>query len=173
MFKWIKTNIQIVHILNSCDRKQFEAFVTKNINNPKLFISKWYIWNIIRGRDYYKMMAHYVVTHIQNSQLNYDGEDYNTSSYAERIVDLMLLTAKNDTIRRNFIWAIMKQVPLLTMDTIRYASLDKIQSLLQSDKTLVTDPQIGVFVSVINDLRKEVLELKDQVQMYQLMSDQD
>lgn len=160
----IKTNLQIISVLNSCDRKKFEALVTDAITNEKIFRSKLYIWNWIRGRDFYKMLSHYTITNIEQ----HTEESMNR---AETIIKMVLDTAKDETIKRNFIWAIMKQVPLLTADTIRYASADKITSLLQSDKELITDSSINPIVLEVYRLRKKIHNLEEEVQMYQLMAD--
>ena len=178
MLQCIKLNLKIVSVLNSCDRKKFEALVDTVIDQPKVFRSKWYIWNWIRGRDFYKMLAHYVVKNIEAGYQNGDvfiGDcppDENPTKKAEAILQMVLDTAKDEAIKRNFIWAVMKQIPLLTVDTVQYASREKVISLLQSNKVLVTDPYIGTFVDEIGRLRNQIHELEDEVQMYKLIADE-
>lgn len=176
MFKWIKLNTQIVSVLNTCDRKKFEALVDSVIDQPKVFRSKLYIWNWIRGRDFYKMLAHYVIKNINSGYQNGDiviGDPpaENPTIKSEIILQMVLDTAKDEAIKRNFIWAVMKQVPLLTVDTVQYATKDKIMFLLQSDKILITDQYIGTFVDEIGRLRNQIHELEEEVQMYKIMAD--
>lgn len=153
-FGWFKFNIRILRVLNSCDRKSFEALVDEALDiYPKLLSSRWYLWNVVRGRDYYKMMAHYVVTRAQTD----DREK------CETILRIVLHTTKDEAVRRNFIWAIMKQVPLLTIDTVPYASREKIQSILRSDKFAITDEAISPFVREVIDLRLQIKDLEEQV----------
>lgn len=170
MFRCIRLNAQIISVLNTCDRKKFEALIDSVIDQPKVFRSKLYVWNWIRGRDFYKMLAHYVVKNIESGYQSGDAE--NTTVKSEVILQMVLETAKDPAVRRNFIWAIMKQVPLLTVDTIQYASREKIISLLQSDKVLITDPYLGAFVEEIGRLRDRIRTLEDEVQMYQIMADE-
>lgn len=172
MINWIKTNLRILRVLNSCDRKEFESFLSEFISEEKtfhkLFYSKWYLWNLIRGRDFYKMLSHYVITQLQLTD-DEPSRYYN----AEAIIKMVEDTAKSEAVIRNFIWAVMKQVPLLTTTTIKYASPEKIRIILSSDKRVIADNQIvsGVLV-VIHQYKQEISELRDQLNAYQIMHDE-
>lgn len=162
----ISLNIRIIRVLNSCDRKQFESLISEVISRPRVFRSKLYVWNIIRGRDFYKMLAHYVVSELSNS----DSSEVHYAN-AETIIKMVMDTAKSEEIKKSFIWAVMKQVPLVTATTIQYASHDKIVSLLQSDKVLITDDCISPFVDEIARLRSRVKDLEDELTATRLMLD--
>ena len=155
---WIKINLKMIHVMNSCDRKEFEVLVDSLIGSKKFFYSKRYIWNIIRGRDYYKMLSHYVVEKITSDLSNIDKD-------AEWIIQMVMDTAKSEDIKRNFIWAIMKQIPLLTVTTIQYASPKKIESLLSSSKQLIADDAILPFILEISDLKNQVKLLEEQLEI--------
>lgn len=160
---WVAYNLRILRVLNSCDRKVFEAMVDEALHtNPKVLSSKKYLWNIVRGRDYYKMMSHYVVTAFQ-------ADNDTKRDDAEQIIQIVLKTTKDASIRRNFIWAIMKQIPLLTVDTIQYTSREKILSILRSDKYAITDEAVNPFVSEIVDLKLQVKDLEEQIQALSAM----
>ena len=99
------------------------------------------------------MIAHYVITQVQSCD----------RTKCESIIQTVLKTTKDEAVRRNFIWAIMKQVPLLTIDTIQYASAEKIKSILRSDKYAITDEAISPFVHEVIDLRLQIKDLEEQV----------
>ena len=164
LIRIIKLNLRIISVLNSCDRKTFEKLINEVIDNPKVFRSKLYVWNIVRGRDFYKMLSHYVIEQFENN-----NDDPTKNNKVETIINMVMDTAKSEAIKRNFIWAIMKQVPLLTATTIQYASREKVISLLRSDKVLFTDPAIDPFVTEVYELRKQIKELEDQLQATQIM----
>ena len=63
----------------------------------------------------------------------------------------------------------MKQIPLLTVDTIQYASREKILSILRSDKYAITDEAVNPFVSEIVDLKLQVKDLEEQIQALSAM----
>ena len=163
--KIIKLNLRIISVLNSCNRAAFEELVDEFIGQSKIFRSKWYIWNIVRGKDFYKMLSHYVVEKTTNP------EKKNHAS-AEWVVRMMAETTKDQVVLDHFVWAILKQVPLLTVVTIQYASEEKIHSILNSDKTIYTDDALAPFVEEIALLHKRIKDLEDEVEAFKLMSEQ-
>ena len=110
------------------------------------------------------MLSHYVIEQFENN-----NDDPTKNNKVETIINMVMETAKSEAIKRNFSWAIMKQVPLLTATTIQYASREKVISLLRSDKVLFTDPAIDPFVTEVYELRKQIKELEDQLQATQIM----
>ena len=166
MIKLIIINLAIIKVLNSCDRKAFITLVDQYLNDKlfNVFYKKWYLWNIVRGRDYYKMLSHYVITKLQDT-IDPDS----SQARAEFIINMVIETAKTEKIKKSFIWAIMKQIPLLTAITIQYASPEKIKSLLYSDKILITDTAITPFVMTVSELRRQVSELEKQLEVTQEM----
>lgn len=166
MIKLIIINLAIIKVLNSCDRKAFITLVDQYLNDKlfNVFYKKWYLWNIVRGRDYYKMLSHYVITKLQDT-IDPDS----SQARAEFIINMVIETAKTEEIKKSFIWAIMKQIPLLTAITIQYASPEKIKSLLYSDKILITDTAITPFVMTVSELRRQVSELEKQLEVTQEM----
>lgn len=168
----IRLNVKIIRVLNSCDRKTFEELVDEVIDQPKVFRKKYYVWNIVRGRDFYKMLAHYVTQEItRHIQQENPTPDIDRMTKAETIIQMVMDTAKTDAIKRNFIWAIMKQVPLLTVTTIQYASPDKIRNLLKLEHTLVMDQAITPFVNEIAELKATIAEQDERIQAMETMMD--
>ena len=163
--KTIKLNLRIISVLSSCNRAPFEELVDEFIGQPKIFRSKWYIWNIVRGKDFYKMLSHYVVEKTTNP------EKKNHAS-AEWIIHMVAETTKDQVVLDHFIWAILKQVPLLTTVTIQCASAEKIRSILNSDKIIYTDDALAPFVKEIAILHARIKDLEDEVEAFKLMSEQ-
>ena len=89
----------------------------------------------------------------------------NINKDAEWVIQMVMDTAKSEDIKRNFIWAIMKQIPLLTVTTIQYASPKKIESLLSSSKQLIADDAILPFILEISDLKNQVKLLEEQLEI--------
>ena len=157
---WVKTNLEIIRVMNSCSRTNFEELLNRILELPdhmKYFTSKRYIWNIIRGRDYYKMLAHYVCVCIET----------NNHARAEQIIRIVSETESDQAVIKSFIWAVMKQVPLLTTVTIQFASPEKIKSILSSDKVILTDDALIPFVDYVMELRKQIKDLEDQIEAIQ------
>lgn len=153
LIKLIRTNVRIVKVMNSCDRKQFIELIDEMIDRPDVFRRRRYIWNIIRGRDYYKMLSYYV------SQCLLTGDDRQFEK-AETMTQMVMETEPNPDVRKHFIWAIMKTVPILTITTIQYASDAKILSLLRSEKNLLVDDALQPFLVRIRELESECTNLR-------------
>lgn len=153
--KTVKLNLRIIKVLNSCDRKQFLSLINDVSESPgmDIFTKKRYIWNHVRGKDFYKMIAYYIV---QSYNSCIEEGDKNVLQKTEELLKVILETTKDESIRKSFIWNIMKQIPLLTMDTIQYASPEKIHSLLSSDKNIIVDNALAPFVEEVRMLRNQI-----------------
>lgn len=116
----------------------------------KVFSSRLYIWNIIRPRDFYRMTSIWVTDMVGKGELD----------QAERMIKLILSTTTNESACKNFIWVITKRVPLLTEDTIRFMSPEKIHSLLSGDKELICDQVMRPIVDEIMSLRSRIESLE-------------
>lgn len=137
-----KINKLILKAINSQDREIFcevmESFIKNNVIG--IFKKKYYIWNIIRPRDIYKLTAYWIEKYI-------DDPDTEIASKRIEIMHELLLTTKSIKIRKSFVWGLLKHVNLLTIYTIQYASEDKIKNIVSkignkdynvySDKTLL------------------------------------
>lgn len=166
MLRWIKDNLDMIRVMNSCNYQEFARLISAIINRPypeKYFTSKRYVWNIIRPRDFYKMSAMWVIEKIKIAQID---EDSAHMAAAEMVIKLVLKSTKEYTIKRSFIWNIMKQCPLITVDTIQYASAEKLQSLLTGDKEIICDDIMRPIIDII-------MEYRDHVKIYEAMVEGD
>ena len=111
------------------------------------------------------MLSHYVI----EKTINPEKKDH---SAAEWIIRIVAETTKDQSVLNHFVWAILKQVPLLTMVTIQCASKEKIHSILNSDKTIYTDDALAPFVEEVLMLHKRIDDLEDEVEAFKIMSDQ-
>ncbi len=128
-----------------CSMRDMIMFIETVKDVDGIFTKKRYFWNVIRPRDFYKTIAFWI------SQLAQSSDNLHL---IEKIISDILQSTKSYKIRRSFIWGIMKEVPLLTIDTIRYANPAKITSLISSDKIILTDEYIEPFLKYIVELRK-------------------
>ena len=166
MIQWIKDNLRMIRVMNSCDYQEFAYLISDLLKRPecnKFFLSKMYVWNRIRPRDFYKMTAMYVIEKIRIAQ-----EESSSSAFAEAelIIKLILKSTKQYQIRKSFIWNIMKKCPLITVDTIQYASDEKIHYLLTGDKPIICDDIMKPIIDVI-------MEYRDHLKAYEAMVEGD
>lgn len=155
----IKLNCQIIHVYNSCDRNEFaklfdQVLAYKEDQVVNVFTQRRYLWNLIRPRDFYKMAAWYIIESTK------DAEKF---KHVDTLVHVILTTAHDDKIRRSFVWNILKHVPLLTIDTIQYASSEKIRNILTSDNAVYSDTYVAPFINEIHRLRGDCTAYQDLI----------
>lgn len=138
-------NHKILTTMNECNRESFYNLLDEVNGIPNIFRSKRYLWNWIRTRDFYKMIAEWIAHNVE------ERNDQNLPVY-DGVIHEIIDTTPNVKIRKTFVWNLLKRAPILTCDTIRYASNEKIHSILQSD-VIYTDEHIQPFLEEIRDLR--------------------
>ncbi|MDE6041591.1 MAG: hypothetical protein K2F99_08455 [Muribaculaceae bacterium] len=125
------------------------------------FTKKRYIWNIIRGKSFYLYAARYVVFYMKEAHRPLDEitEDYRVTCYlnSQTLIRALLHTEKSEKTRQSFIRQIVKDIPLLTVETLPYLDQDRITSIIQgSNKNyngIFVDNCIQPFVVEIDRLR--------------------
>jgi len=168
----LQWNLDYVRAVNKCDRQTFlDLFHEAMKQNVKgLFSRKRYIWNWIRGKDFYKNLAYYVVSQVKDALT--DGCENRAEILAEleRLIHDILTSEKRFDVRKSFIWNITKQVPLITTDTIAYMSEERITNILRSDKAILCDAAFGPFINEIIDLKERLKESEDLISAMSLTS---
>ena len=117
----IKWNRRIIQVMNSCKYEEFEKLLNELLELPnyqKFFTSKWYIWNVMRPRDFYKMCAMYI-------QKITDGQTDHFDK-AEKLIKIVLHSAKSEQIKRTFVWNITKNTLIIMMVKKKYVIADEI-----------------------------------------------
>lgn len=154
-------NMRMFKANNSCDHmQQFEVMKTimemseKDIE--KVFRKKYFLWNIFRGKDFYKMCAHYVWETVKNGEVD----------KGLTVLSHVLLTAKDDGIRRAFVKAVVNNVPIVITGTVMYMGQRKLDYLLGEDNVgkLITDEITGPFVKKLKDVYKELNDMRGVVE---------
>ena len=64
----LKLNLRILRTFNSCDRREFFALLDEVYKIPGIFTRKRYLWNWFRPRDFYKMIADYVIEKMKTKE---------------------------------------------------------------------------------------------------------
>ena len=142
-------NRRIIQVLNSCNRESFYALLNDLISIEDIFTSKWYLWNWIRTRDFYKMLSEWIANQIQNER------EYNY----EKIIHDILTTTKHKKVKETFIWNLTKRVNILTVDTIQYTSEERIKNILQKHgEKLYVDDHLKPFLEAIVEYRTMNME---------------
>lgn len=150
---WIKMNRRMIQVLNSCKYDEFEPLIDEILGLPNwdtYFTSRWYIWNVIRPRDFYKMCAMYVHSHTEGDLTEFDK--------VERLINIVLETAKSEQIKKTFVWNITKSTPLIMWKMIPYMSKEKIVNMITKKKYVITDDLIQPFFEGVNIIRNEAKE---------------
>lgn len=150
-------NMRLIKAFNSCDQSnQMEVIddIMKmgESDITKVFRKRYFIWNIFRGKDFYKVMTRYVVNTVTNGDV---ARGVNALRYS-------LVTADNDQIRKAFVKAVMKGVPLITIETVMYASKERMDQLLSSNQ--LNDAIIGAELMPFVDRIKELTVNNEMLQ---------
>lgn len=149
----IKWNRRIIQVMNSCKYEEFEKLINELLELPnykKFFTSKWYIWNVMRPRDFYKMCAMYI-------QKITDGQTDHFDK-AEKLIKIVLHTTKNEQIKKTFVWNITKNTPIIMWDMVPYMSKEKIIVMMVKKKYVIADEIIRPFfeaANLISQIEKE------------------
>ena len=152
-------NRRILEMYNSCSYADFEKLMEDLVNEDrgvhiaKLFRSRWYLWNWIRPRDFYKMMARYIVEKVEAHEFD----------RAEFMLNLILEDHRvPEKVKQTFVWSITKQTPLITVGTLRYMSAERIHNMLTGRKEIVSDEYLRPVLMVILSYRDELAELRSR-----------
>lgn len=141
----IKWNRRIIQVMNSCKYEEFEKLINELLELPnykKFFTSKWYIWNVMRPRDFYKMCAMYI-------QKITDGQTDHFDK-AEKLIKIVLHTTKSEQIKKTFVWNITKNTPIIMWDMVPYMSKEKIIVMMVKKKYVIADEIIRPFFEAAN-----------------------
>ena len=131
--------------MNSCKYEEFEKLINELLELPnykKFFTSKWYIWNVMRPRDFYKMCAMYI-------QKITDGQTDHFDK-AEKLIKIVLHTTKSEQIKKTFVWNITKNTPIIMWDMVPYMSKEKIIVMMVKKKYVIADEIIRPFFEAAN-----------------------
>lgn len=142
IFKW---NRRIIQVMNSCKYEEFEKLINELLEFPnykKFFTSKWYIWNVMRPRDFYKMCAMYI-------QKITDGQTDHFDK-AEKLIKIVLHTTKSEQIKKTFVWNITKNTPIIMWDMVPYMSKEKIIVMMVKKKYVIADEIMQPFFEAAN-----------------------
>ena len=163
---WLTVNLNIIRVYNSCNRDEFKKLIDYIVSTGKIqkyLTQKRYIWNWIRPRDFYKMMSYYII-----DKFSYVGKDSTEDDFkiCKDLIHTILTTTEDQTICKSFVWSIMKKVPLVSIDTIPYTSADKIRSIIYDRSGVYCDAAMTPLINII-------IDLKDQIKMYQSLAEMD
>ena len=154
----LKYNFSVIRAYNSCDQKQLCKIFDVIFNSPNwesMMTSKRYFHNLIRPKDFYKALSYYTIELVKKM----DEESYGCMEIVDHIVHAVIVSAKDESIVKNFIWNVTKHAPLLTVETIRYMSSERVLNIIRSDKVVITDDILKPIVSEIRSLQKQNNEL--------------
>ena len=154
----ISMNLKIMKAVNSCERAQYmplldEIMDMKESEMWKIFTKKYYLWNLLRGKDFYKTLAVYVIDKV-NSDV---PEDMNR---AELAIKVGIATANKDKDCKAFVKTILRNVSVLTVDTIRYTTNEKLEQLLSEPEGIIADEKMTVVLKTVSDMKSQISALQ-------------
>lgn len=153
--KIVKLNLRYIEAINSGDRRPFLSLLEELLNIDHAFTKKYYIWNIIRGREFYKNLSYYVVSLAKEVLNETLGDPDSAMDRIEQVIHIVMETENRKNVRQSFVWNITKQVPLITLDTLRYMDAERVINILQSEKRVLND-------SPMDPIIREIIRLKIQ-----------
>lgn len=161
-FQW---NLAYIQAVNKCDRQTFLQLFhdAMEMELKGLFIRKRYIWNWIRGKDFYKNLAYYVVQQVKDALGDGSCNRDTILERVEKLIHEVLASEKRHDVRKSFIWNITKQVPLITIDTIGYMSEERVTNMLRSDKSILCDAAFGPFIKELIDLKGKLKDAEEVI----------
>lgn len=168
--KFLTLDCKYIAIVNKCDMTEMYQFFLEIIKIPEVFERKRYIWNIIRGKDFYKCAADFVVREM--AQLDMGDPDELSSDHItnmENMINGILNSTKNEAIRKSFVWNVTKKVPILYMVMLPYMSPERIQNILKSDNLLIDDA-LKPIIDIIKDQRHMIEDLQSMNNTFQNVS---
>ena len=154
---FIRWNLRYIRIINSCDRGAIRGLFSELLELEGAFTRRRYLWNWIRGRDFYVNLANMVVDEVRDLINDRSDDPLASMALVERIIRMVMETERSEKVRRSFIWNITKHAPLLTLDTVKYMSAERLLNQLTNENTqIVTDDTMGVIIGEINRLRGRI-----------------
>lgn len=157
---FLKWNLRYIRVVNSCVWDDFVKFLDDVLELEGVFTRRRYVWNLIRGKNFYKDITHYV-TRTAEAVLNSDNKEDAEKQMMrlELIVHGVLTTEKSEKARQSFVWGLTKKVPLLTIDTIPYMSAERVKNILLGEKKVLNDSALEPFITATVELRNQVADL--------------
>ena len=164
---WVKWNLLYIRAVNSYDREALSRLFDEGCDHPEFFVRKRYIWNIIRGKEFCRIFAEWIIEWYRAAESGRVGWEV-----MDTVVDLFnrfMVTETHDNIKRSLVWKVTKIVPLLTVHTVPYISGERLTHIMESGKHCVTDGVIRPFMDRIVEL-SELLDTTNTT-MDTLLSD--
>jgi len=163
VFSVSKWNARYIRVINSCNWNDFVALMDDILDLDQPFRKRRYIWNVIRGKTFYKELSHYVIGYCERVMNGTLDDSRHRMNDIEMLIHEIVTTEKSERALKSFIWAITKKIPLLTIDTIPYMSAERITNILLGEKAALNDAVLEPFIDALVDLRGQVTELTNMM----------
>lgn len=165
----IRINKKFLTAMRSCDQTQQIVCIIGFMKEygektfEKIMTKKYFIWNLCRSKDFYKIMASIIVYLYSEWDKHENDIEVRTEceTWINILIRLTLKSADNDQIRFSFIKAVERRCYVLTVETIPYISEERLQSIMGdqyvSTKS-ITDPILRPFVKELQN-KSELIEI--------------
>ena len=79
---------------------------------------------------------------------------------AELAIKVGITTANKDQDRKAFVKTILRNVSVLTVDTIRYTTNEKLDQLLSEPEGIIADEKMTVVLKTVSDMKSQISALQ-------------
>lgn len=163
----LKWNLRYVAAINSCDQRDMQSFIVDccgAVGYERFMCGKRYLWNLIRGKSFYLGLAEWlsdtgnkvIETETLRDCVEREILRDRMMERIDRLVPLVMRTERSEKAKRTFVWNLTKRAPILTVDTIRYMSDERVYNILMNGRTVVNDSAVQPFINAVHDLRLAV-----------------
>lgn len=158
---WLSLNLTYIRAVNADDTATLAKLFDQISEKEHYFTSRLYIWNHIRGKEFCRNVAEWVIDWYRRSAESINAEDsVRIMGTVIRTLHWILTTESNDRIRRSLVWKITKYAPILTVDTLPHISEERLRNILDSDKWIVCDEGIRPIVQYAASLKVQLANEK-------------
>ena len=149
-----KLNRTYIGAVNADDTEEINRFFDTVSEDERYFTRRRYIWNLIRGKEFCRLVAEWVIDWYKRSSVMDDGNV--AMADVIRVLHWIMSTERHEKIKRSLVWKITKYAPIVTIDTVPYISPERIQNILNSDRWIVTD---NAMAPIVKSYAEMVLDL--------------
>ena len=140
---WLRLNRLYIRAANSDDQDTLRRFFDESSDDPRFFTRRCYIWNIIRGKEFCRIVAEWAIDWYRRlaDYARADVEIETAKEAEQTLVETLhriISTETHENIKRSLVWKITKYAPIITIDTLPYISEERLLNIINSMHCLLS-----------------------------------
>lgn len=159
--RWISLNLEYIRAVNAGNDAEVIRFFDRISDDKRYFTKKRYIWNIIRGKEFCRIVANWVIEWYRISSTRDDG----TTAMCDvlNVLHWIMTSENHERVKKSLVWKITKDAPILTIDTLPHVSPERLINILNSDRWIVTDDALRPIINGYIELELELASAKSSL----------